>query len=71
MEFRPCIDLHDGKVKQIVGSSLKDSGEATTNFVSEHGAGYFADLYFNDGLKDGHVIMLGKGNEAAAKEAQK
>ena len=69
MEFRPCIDLHDGKVKQIVGSSLKDSGEATTNFVSEHGAGYFADLYFNDGLRDGHVIMLGKGNEVAAKEA--
>ena len=69
MEFRPCIDLHDGKVKQIVGSSLKETGEATTNFVSPHGAGYYADLYYNDGLSGGHVIMLGKGNEDAAREA--
>ena len=69
MKFRPCIDLHDGKVKQIVGSSLRDSGEAVTNFVSEQPPSYFADMYWRDGLDGGHVIMLGKGNEAAAREA--
>jgi phosphoribosylformimino-5-aminoimidazole carboxamide ribotide isomerase len=68
--FRPCIDLHDGKVKQIVGSTLKDQGDAPReNFVSEHTSAWFAELYRNDGLNGGHVIMLGPGNEEAAREA--
>lgn len=68
--FRPCIDLHDGKVKQIVGSTLRDEGAGPQeNFVSEHGAGWYAERYQEDGLTGGHVIMLGKGNEAAALEA--
>ena len=70
MEFRPCIDLHGGQVKQIVGSSLTDDARTVkTNFVSEHGPAYFAELYKRDGLIGGHVIMLGSGNEAAALEA--
>ena len=69
MKFRPCIDLHGGRVKQIVGSSLRDSGEAVTNFVSEQPPSYFADMYWRDGLDGGHVIMLGPGNESAAREA--
>lgn len=71
MRFRPCIDLHDGKVKQIVGSTLKDSGEVSTNFVSLHSPAYFADLYRRNELHGGHVIMLGPGNEEAAKIALK
>eukprot|EP01064_Diplonema_japonicum_P021992 TRINITY_DN315_c2_g1_i1.p1 TRINITY_DN315_c2_g1~~TRINITY_DN315_c2_g1_i1.p1 ORF type:complete len:257 (+),score=59.60 TRINITY_DN315_c2_g1_i1:61-831(+) len=71
-EFRPCIDLHDGKVKQIVGSSLKDTTtEVKENFVSEKSAAHYAEMYKRDGLKGGHVIMLGKGNEDAAMEALK
>ena len=69
MRFRPCIDLHDGKVKQIVGSTLKDGGEVTTNFVAEHESPYFAELYKKYGLDGGHVIMLGAGNEEAALQA--
>jgi phosphoribosylformimino-5-aminoimidazole carboxamide ribotide isomerase len=69
-KFRPCIDLHDGKVKQIVGSTLRDEGEGPKeNFVSRHSAGWYASRYQADGLAGGHVIMLGKGNEAAALEA--
>jgi len=68
--FRPCIDLHDGKVKQIVGGSLTDNGAGLrTNFVSERPSSWYAELYQRDGLKGGHVIMLGSGNEAAAKSA--
>jgi phosphoribosylformimino-5-aminoimidazole carboxamide ribotide isomerase len=66
--FRPCIDLHDGKVKQIVGGTLSDAG-ARTNFVSEKSASWFAELYRRDGLTGGHVIQLGAGNEAQAKAA--
>ncbi|HEX4140006.1 MAG TPA: phosphoribosylformimino-5-aminoimidazole carboxamide ribotide isomerase [Candidatus Methylacidiphilales bacterium] len=66
--FRPCIDLHDGKVKQIVGGTLGDSG-LKTNFVSDRGAAWYADLYRRDDLRGGHVIMLGPGNETAAREA--
>jgi phosphoribosylformimino-5-aminoimidazole carboxamide ribotide isomerase len=66
--FRPCIDLHEGKVKQIVGGTLGDAG-LKTNFVSDRGAGWFADLYRRDNLGGGHVIMLGPGNETAAREA--
>jgi len=68
--FRPCIDLHEGRVKQIVGGSLNDSGAGLrTNFVSERPARWFAELYRKDGLRGGHVIMLGPGNETAAREA--
>ena len=63
--FRPCIDLHEGKVKQIVGGTLGDSG-LRTNFVSEKSAAWFAELYKRDGIFGGHVIMLGSGNDAAA-----
>jgi phosphoribosylformimino-5-aminoimidazole carboxamide ribotide isomerase len=68
--FRPCIDLHEGKVKQIVGGTL--TGEAAalrTNFVSSRPAAWYAELYRRDGLSGGHVVMLGPGNEAAAREA--
>ncbi len=59
MKFRPCIDIHNGKVKQIVGASLQDRGdEAAENFVSEKGAEYYAGLYRDFGLKGGHVILL-------------
>jgi len=68
--FRPCIDLHQGRVKQIVGSTLTDSGECLrTNFVATHSAEWFADLYRRDRLRGGHVIKLGPGNEEAAKAA--
>ena len=68
MSFRPCIDLHEGKVKQIVGSTLDTNG-LQTNFVSEKTPGFFAELYRKDALPGGHVIMLGSGCESAAKEA--
>ncbi len=68
--FRPCIDLHEGRVKQIVGGSLRDDGAGLrTNFVSEKPAAWFADLYRRDALPGGHVIKLGPGNDAAAREA--
>jgi phosphoribosylformimino-5-aminoimidazole carboxamide ribotide isomerase len=66
--FRPCIDLHEGKVKQIVGGTLGDAG-LRTNFVSEKPAAWFAELYKRDGLAGGHVIMLGPGNETEARSA--
>ncbi|SKC08651.1 1-(5-phosphoribosyl)-5-[(5-phosphoribosylamino)methylideneamino] imidazole-4-carboxamide isomerase [Lachnospiraceae bacterium] len=59
MQFRPCIDIHNGKVKQIVGSSLRDEGDtASENFVSEKGAAYYAGLYKERDLAGGHVILL-------------
>lgn len=59
MEFRPCIDIHNGRVKQIVGSSLRDEGDkAEENFVSEHDGAYYARLYQKDALKGGHIILL-------------
>ena len=65
MKFRPCIDIHNGKVKQIVGGSLKDAGDqAKENFVSGQDATFYAELYKNAGLKGGHVILLnGKDSE--------
>ena len=65
MKFRPCIDIHNGKVKQIVGGSLKDAGDqAKENFVSGQDAAFYAELYKNAGLKGGHVILLnGKDSE--------
>ena len=59
MKFRPCIDIHNGKVKQIVGGSLKDQGDqAAENFVSEQDAAFYASLYKEKGLKGGHIILL-------------
>ena len=71
MKFRPCIDLHNGKVKQIVGSTLsKESpGGLQTNFISEFPPSYYGDMYRRDNLYGGHVIKLGPGNEQAAIEA--
>jgi len=71
MKFRPCIDLHDGKVVQIVGGSLRDNDTDAlkTNFVSAQSPGEFARLYQSDGLVGGHVISLGSGNHDAALEA--
>lgn len=59
--FRPCIDLHQGIVKQIVGSSL-DGQCAKENFTSDKDAAHYASLYRDYGLTGGHVISLGKGN---------
>ena len=59
MKFRPCIDIHNGKVKQIVGGSLRDRGnEAMENFVAVQDAAFFASLYQEKGLKGGHIILL-------------
>jgi phosphoribosylformimino-5-aminoimidazole carboxamide ribotide isomerase len=69
MKFRPCIDLHNGKVKQIVGGSLADGREPDTNFVSENSPAWFAERYKSDDLTGGHVIKLGSGNDEAAREA--
>ena len=69
-KFRPCIDLHDGRVKQIVGSSLSDNGAGLkTNFETDRSPAWFAELYKKDSVRGGHVIMLGKGNVDAAKAA--
>jgi phosphoribosylformimino-5-aminoimidazole carboxamide ribotide isomerase len=67
--FRPCIDLHEGKVKQIVGGSLDGQGSVRTNFISDRGAAWFAELYRRDQLTGGHVILLGPGNETEARAA--
>lgn len=59
MKFRPCIDIHNGKVKQIVGGSLKDEGDfADDNFVSEKNGDYYSELYQKAGLTGGHIILL-------------
>ena len=69
MRFRPCIDLHQGQVKQIVGSTLRDGQVPKTNFTTEKPPAHFAELYRRDRLPGGHVIMLGPGNEEAARQA--
>ena len=71
MRFRPCIDLHQGKVKQIVGASLRDGQEQgpQENFVSAQPPSWYAARYREDGLAGGHVIQLGPGNGEAAREA--
>jgi phosphoribosylformimino-5-aminoimidazole carboxamide ribotide isomerase len=69
MKFRPCIDLHNGQVKQIVGGSLTDGADPETNFVSDRSPAWYAERYRADGLTGGHVIKLGPNNEAAAREA--
>ncbi len=71
MHFRPCIDLHQGVVKQIVGSTLTDKKEnpPQTNFQAEKPSQWFAELYKKDNLTGGHIIQLGPGNQEAAKNA--
>ena len=78
MKFRPCIDIHDGKVKQIVGGSLDDVKGADTNYVAEHGAEYYGRLYRNCNIPGGHIILLNKAGTSeyledirAASEAMK
>lgn len=69
MRFRPCIDIHNGKVKQIVGGSLKDQGDqAVENFSASQNADYFANMYKEDGLKGGHVILLNPSTSLYYKE---
>ncbi|KAI9166772.1 imidazole-4-carboxamide isomerase [Paramyrothecium foliicola] len=68
--FRPCIDLHTGQVKQIVGGTLDSNSSALqTNHVSQHSSAHFAKLYRDNDLTGAHVIMLGPGNDVAAREA--
>ena len=59
MKFRPCIDIHNGKVKQIVGESLRDAKDTVQeNFVSVQDASYFASIYRDAGIRGGHIILL-------------
>lgn len=61
MHFRPCIDIHNGKVKQIVGGSLLDEGnQAQENFVAEQNASFYAGLYKKSKIRGGHIILLNK-----------
>lgn len=71
MRFRPCIDLHQGKVKQIVGGTLSDTDDQSlkTNFEAEKSSQWYAKLYRRDQLTGGHIIQLGSGNRKAAKAA--
>ncbi|MNI29304.1 imidazole glycerol phosphate synthase subunit HisF [compost metagenome] len=71
LKFRPCIDIHQGKVKQIVGESFDSTNnhKVIENFVSEYGSKYYAAKFKEDQLSGGHVIMLGAGNEEAAVHA--
>lgn len=82
MRIRPCIDIHNGKVKQIVGGSLRDAKEspqlperavstARENFVSSHDADYYASIYREKNLPGGHIILLNPGSDAAAYEADR
>lgn len=74
MKFRPCIDIHNGQVKQIVGGSLRDVGDyAKENFVSEQDAAFYAEFYKKDKIKGGHIILLNSAGsdyyEATKKQA--
>ncbi len=69
MKFRPCIDIHQGIVKQIVGGTLTDSESPQTNFKADKPAEWFAECYRKDNLTGGHIIQLGAGNETAARAA--
>lgn len=72
MKFRPCIDIHNGKVKQIVGGSLKDAGDqAKENFVSEQDASFYAALYRDAGIKGGHVILLNSADSIYFEETKR
>ena len=74
MRFRPCIDIHNGKVKQIVGGSLKDAGDqAEENYISEQDSIFYAKMYKKDNLRGGHIILLNPAGseyyEATRKQA--
>ena len=71
MKFRPCIDLHEGKVKQIVGSTYRDDSRegVAIHFETQTPSSFFAAMYRDDVLDGGHVVMLGPGNETAALDA--
>ncbi len=71
MKLRPCIDLHGGVVKQIVGSTLQDDAPEVvqTNFIASKPPAWFAELYRRDNLTGGHIIKLGPGNDLAAEQA--
>lgn len=76
MKFRPCIDIHNGKVKQIVGGSLLDQGnQAQENFVSEQDAAFYAECYRRKGIRGGHIILLNPPSseyyEATREQAKK
>ena len=72
MEFRPCIDIHNGKVKQIVGGSLKDEGnQAKENFVAEQDAAYFAEFYKKDKIRGVHIILLNPADSSYYKETKR
>lgn len=72
MKFRPCIDIHNGIVKQIVGGSLnKDSMKARENFVAKQSAKHYAKKYKKDGLTGGHIIMLNSLDSPAYEETKK
>lgn len=72
MEFRPCIDIHNGKVKQIVGGSLRDEGnQAKENFVAEQDAAYFAEFYKKDKIRGGHIILLNPSDSSYYKETKR
>lgn len=59
MRFRPCIDIHNGSVKQIVGGSLRDEADAATdNFVSRLDSDFYAAMYRDSGIRGGHIIIL-------------
>ena len=72
MEFRPCIDIHNGKIKQIVGGSLRDEGDqAEENFVSEKNGDFFADFYRSYGIRGGHIILLNKEGSSYYEETKR
>jgi phosphoribosylformimino-5-aminoimidazole carboxamide ribotide isomerase len=72
LEFRPCIDIHNGRVKQIVGGSLRDEGNAAEeNFVSEKDAGWYASFYREKGLRGGHIILLNPADSAYYAQTRK
>lgn len=72
MKFRPCIDIHNGKVKQIVGSSLRDENdEALENYVSKRDSSFYAQMYKRDGLRGGHIIQLNSKGSAYYEDTKK
>ena len=71
MKFRPCIDLHNGSVKQIVGGTLTDQNNPKVNFFSDNSPSFFAKMFADYNLQGGHIIKLGANNDEAAKEAIK
>ncbi|MBO0993687.1 phosphoribosylformimino-5-aminoimidazole carboxamide ribotide isomerase [Bacillus sp. SD088] len=71
MKFRPCIDIHQGKVKQIIGDTFSFNQGTVENFVSNYDSAYYASMFRRDNLKGGHVIMLGEGNKESAIQALK